>query len=97
MCWAKTNVSIFDVKAEECVLERKDKNKKDKDKEDDWVGRCWMLISKSLHNDLFVKVAHVQAGNIPALLEEIRMSLLVNMTSDAQAIKLELYSCTMAT
>ena len=97
-CWAKTKISIFEVKAEECLLERKDKDKdKDKDKsgkkdkeQDDWVGKCWMLISRSLHNELFVKVAHVQAGNIPALLEEIRMALLVNMTTDEQTTKLEL-------
>ena len=81
-------MNIFDIKVEECQERKNDK--------DDWVGKCWMLISKSLHNELFVKVAHVQAGNIPALLDEIRMSLLINMTSDAQAIKMELYSCTMA-
>lgn len=97
-CWAKTQVSIFQVTMNEFTNEiKRDKNKKDKDKEpSDWVGKCWMLITRSLHNELFLKVAHVQAGHIPALLEEIRMALLVNMSSDAQTIKLELYACTMA-
>lgn len=51
LCWSKTNVSIFEVSSADC-LERKEKGKgaKDKDKDYDWIGKCWMLISRSLHN-----------------------------------------------
>ena len=60
-----------------------------------WVGKCWLTITGALHDDLLVKVAHVQRGHIHSLLAEINAALLVNSAEDVQPLRLELYGATM--
>ena len=69
---------------------------KDKNKVVDWVGRCWMILTSSLHDELYIKVSpHVTHGYIKKLLTEIDASLVVNTWEDAQPVRLELYGASM--
>jgi hypothetical protein len=60
-----------------------------------WVGKCWLTITGALHDDLLIKVAHVQRGHIHSLLAEISAALLVNSAEEVQPLRLELYGATM--
>jgi hypothetical protein len=61
----------------------------------DTVGKCWTIITSSLHDDLFIKLVHVEPGRIETLMAEIRSALLVNIAEDVQPVRLELYSASM--
>jgi len=92
-CWAATRQDIFEVTDQTCLraLEGFDKG----EVKHDWVGKCWIIITSSLHDELFLKTAHVRSGHIAGLLKEIRAALLVNIAEDIQPLRLELYSATM--
>ena len=92
-CWAATRQNIFEVKDETCVqaLAAFEHG----ELKNDWVGKCWLIITSSLHDDLFLKIAHVSPGHVGALLEEIRAALLVNIAEDVQPLRVELYSASM--
>ena len=62
----------------------------------DAVGKCWSIITTSLHDDLFLKLVHVEQGHIATLMAEIRAALLVNIAEDVQPLRLELYAASMA-
>ena len=59
------------------------------------MGKCWLTITASLHDDLLVKVAHVERGKIATLMTEISAALMVNSAEDVQPLLLELYGATM--
>ena len=61
----------------------------------DPIGKCWTLITQSLHDDLFLKLVHVEHGLIATLMLEIRAALLVNIAEDIQPLRLELYGASM--
>ena len=61
----------------------------------DWVGKCWVIITSSIHDDLYLKLSHVQRGIIPELLQEIRTALLVTAAETVETLRVELYSATM--
>jgi hypothetical protein len=54
--WAATNKDVFAVGEDE------------KDPENKWMGKAWMILTSSLDDELFMKLAHVPQGNIPAML-----------------------------
>ena len=57
----------------------------------DWVGKCWMVITASLHDDVYRKVNHVRRGAVATLLTEIQHALVVNNLEEVQPLRLELY------
>ena len=84
-----THKSIFDVTDQDCAvgLKEYDDNKKKSDAVD-WVGKCWMIITGSLHDDIYSKVSHVQRGCIQSLLEEVSQALVVNNMEEVQPLLL---------
>jgi len=81
--WAATNKDVFAVGEDE------------KDPENKWMGKAWMILTSSLDDELFMKLAHVPQGNIPAMLREIQSALMMNLDGDAQTLKCEIYGATM--
>lgn len=61
----------------------------------DWVNKMWMIVTHSLHDDLYKKVAHVQRGMLPVLLKEISHALVVSNAEDVPVLRLELYGGSM--
>ena len=61
----------------------------------DLIGKCWTLVTSSLHDDLFLKLVHVEPGAMATLMQEIRSALLVNIAEDIQPVRLELYNASM--
>src|SRR6478672_7585225 len=87
-CWAVARRDIFDLTDDHCLdavnaFERGDTKI-------DWVGKCWLLLINSLHDDLFLRVAHVEQGCIASFLTEIRAALLVNTPHEIQPLRIEL-------
>ena len=93
-CWSVAKQNIFEATDDDCDTATEE-CKKDP-KLPDWVGKCWLIITLALHDELFMKVAHVQHGHIASLFDEIRASLLVSSAEDIQPPRIELYSATMA-
>lgn len=94
-CWAATRMQIFDITDDECGRATKAWLESDR-KSIDWVGRCWQIITTSLHDELFLKLIHVEQGRIATLMSEIRSALLVNIAEDVQPLRLELYAASMS-
>ena len=92
-CWSATRVDVFNFTDDECdaALEAYSNG----ENKIDIVGKCWSLITNSLHDDLFLKLAHIKQGHIESLMSEIRNALLVNIAEDIQPLRLELYGATM--
>ena len=94
-CWALTGKDITLLSDDLCqkamtaALESPNYNQAN------WVGKCWITITGSLHDDLLIKVAHVSRGHIHTLLAEISAALLVSSAEDVQPLRLELYGATM--
>jgi hypothetical protein len=65
------------------------------DARQDVIGRCWTILTTSLHDELFLKLVHVEHGHIATLMAEIRSALLVNIAEDVQPLRLELYGASM--
>ena len=57
-CWSVAKQNIFEVTDEECDT-ASEESKKDP-RPTDWVGKCWLIITLALHDELFMKVAHVE-------------------------------------
>jgi len=91
-CWVACHRDIWSVTAKECNVALKDYAA---DTKSDWVGRCWMIITSSLHDELYTRVSHVQRGQIPGLLKEIAHALVVNTAEDVQPLRLQVYGGTM--
>ena len=92
-CWATTRRDVFSVTDDQCV-EATNAFEKGESKHD-WVGKAWITINSSLHDDLFMKVCHIEQGHLASLLAEIRSALLVNTAEDIQPLRSELYALTM--
>ena len=98
-CWSKTGKDIFIItdiicKAALAKLHSEDAKADDIAKHG-WVTKCWTTITKSLHEEILLKVAHIERGLIESLLGEIASSLTVYTRDEAGPIKLELYAATM--
>ena len=61
----------------------------------DWVGKCWSIITLSLHDELFVKLTQVPPGQIETLLSEIQGALLIDAGSEIFTIRFNLYAASM--
>jgi Integrase core domain/Zinc finger C-x8-C-x5-C-x3-H type (and similar) len=93
-CWSVARRDIFVITDTHCV-DATIAFEKNEIKQD-WVGKCWAILINSLHDDLFIKVAHIPQGHIASVLAEIRAALLVNSAEDVQPLRIELYGTTMA-
>ena len=51
VCWGCVKQDIFDVTDDQCVAAI---NAFEKSEGKDWVGKSWMMLTNSLHDDLFV-------------------------------------------
>jgi hypothetical protein len=89
---------VFAVTDDECkaavaVLEG-DAKKPEEKSAADWVGKCWTIITSSLHDEVYLKVNHVSRGLIKSLLSEIAHAI-VNNLEEVQPLRLELYGASM--
>ena len=98
-CWAKTGKDILAVTNAACkaALTKLHDEAKTADERaaHSWVSTCWLMITKSLHDDILMKVAHVERGCIETLLKEIAASLVVSTLDEVGPLRLELYGATM--
>ena len=98
-CWCATAKNVFNLSDDECkhaieLLEHPD-TKPEHKAAADWVGKCWTIITTSLHDEVYVKVTHVSRGLIKSLLSEISHAMVVNNLEEVQPLRLELYGATM--
>jgi hypothetical protein len=98
-CWAATHRDIFELTDKACAdgLKAYADGKDDEKKKGvaDWVGKCWMIITSSLHDDVYRKVSQTPKGKIATLLTNIGHALVVNNSEEVQPLKVELWSATM--
>src|SRR5689334_18467396 len=59
-------------------------------KTSEWVSKCWLIITSSLHDDLLLKLT-TKRGCIASLMTEIAAALLINNAEEIQPLRLELY------
>ena len=95
-CWTKTGKDILVVTDNACTTALQAAQRDDvKGDEHKWVAKCWEVITKSLHDDVLLKVAHIERGRIATLLKEIAASLTVNTFDEVNPLRLELYGSSM--
>ena len=107
-CWAATRLRVFDLKDQDCIAlmdnfkpkgkggdESKIGEKADGPYSRDVIGKAWSIVTQSLHDELFIKLIHVEQGLIGSLMEEIRSALLINISEDIQPLRLEIYAASM--
>lgn len=102
-CWGKTGKDILSITNDMCaaaLAKLREEGKTAKETQtnttsNEWVTKCWTIITKSLHDDILTKVAHVERGHIESLLKEISASLVVNTLDEIGPLRLELYGATM--
>src|SRR5437868_6886461 len=107
VCWAATHRSVFEVTDDECkhaveaYLDAAEKRSRAKKGDDtpavpqDWVGKCWLIITTSLHDDVYRKLSFTRRGAIASLIKEIRHALVVNNLEEVPPLRLELYGGSM--
>ena len=92
-CWAKTGKDILLVTDAVCIAALSKIHKEDAKADDyakhGWVTTCWNTITKSLHDEILLKVAHVERGHIETLLKEIASSLTVFTQDEVSPLRLD--------
>ena len=98
-CWAKTGKDIFTITDAACVAALTKLHAESKTaaevSQHGWVTTCWSSITKSLHEEIMIKVSHVERGHIASLLKEIASALTVYNTDEVGILRLELFGATM--
>ena len=98
-CWAKTGRNILAVTDAACIAALTKIHHDDAKDEDftkhGWVTTCWYIITQSLHDEILLKVAHVERGYIETMLKEIASALTVYTLEEVGPLRLELYAATM--
>ena len=108
LCWAKTKIDISSVKDTDCGAKvvvasygrgRKSSLADDSDDEKEglppWVQKCWLIITTSLHDEVYLKVQHIKRGMIASLLNEIHKCVLLCATEEIVPTRINLYAATM--
>lgn len=92
-CWSAARRDIFTVSDENCVdnINAVEKG----ESKHDWVSKCWTLLIGSIHDEVLMKVSHIEHGHIASLLAEVRATLLINSVEDVQSLRVELCATTM--
>jgi hypothetical protein len=80
VCWSATGKDIFAVTDDQCkavitVVEDPTAERKAKD---EWLTKCWNIVTNAIHDDVYRKVNHVFRGLLATLLNEISHALVVN-------------------
>ena len=60
-----------------------------------WVQKCWLIITTSLHDEVYLKVQHIKRGLIASLLSEIHKCVLLGSTEEIVPTRISLYAATM--
>jgi transposase InsO family protein len=96
-CWSATLKNLFEISDDDCKAAiRKLEEKDPKEKHlYDWVGKCWNIITSSIHDEVYRRVNHVPRGLIQSLLTEISHALVVNNLEEVSPLRLELYGGSM--
>lgn len=96
-CWAATRLDVFTLTDAQCeeMAGESDEKKSDKERQDK-IGKCFIIITSLLSDEIFVKVAHIEKGKLASLIAEIRATLAVNSVEDINPLRVELYSASMA-
>ena len=90
-CWAKTGRDILTLTDNVCRAAVQKLHAEENKKPDviasiaanfGWVSTCWLTITESLHDDILMKVAHVERGCI-------------DVNTEVGPLRLELYGATM--
>ena len=92
-CWSATGKDVLNLDDDDC--ETAMENVGDDREANMWVFRCWMIITASLHDDIYRKVSHVKRGMVVALLDEINHALVLTSAEEVKTIRLELYGSSM--
>ena len=72
-CWSTTLKDVFTITDEECkhaISKLEEKEPKDKHVHE-WVGKCWTIVTASLHDEVYRKVNHVSRGLLKTLLTHL--------------------------
>jgi hypothetical protein len=90
LCWSATGKDIFGVTDEQCkvviaVVEDPAAERKAKD---EWLTKCWNIVTNSIHDDVYRRVNHVSRGLLQSLLTEISHALVVNNLEEIPALRL---------
>lgn len=69
-CWCATTKNVFSISDDECkhaiaVLEDADA-KADSKAPAEWVGKCWTIITASLHDEVYSQITHVSFDEVAA-------------------------------
>ena len=56
-CWATTGRDVSLLSDEVCIKAVMAENDQKESDKSHWVGKCWLIITGSLHDDLLMKVA----------------------------------------
>jgi hypothetical protein len=91
-CWAIINKNVFDLSNADCKATMKTLDQKDPSKREDWITRVWVILSTSLHDDLLLRVVHIEPGLVHSLIREVETALQVHEPNEAQTLRIELYS-----
>jgi len=71
-CWAATGLDLFTVDDDDCdtALMGLAGGDAEERKQYDWLNKMWLLVTGSLHDDLYRKVHHVKRGMIQICLRK---------------------------
>jgi len=96
-CWAATMKDIWSLNEGECERALGELTHPDQKTPHvhAWVGKCWSIITSSLHDDVYRKVSHIPRGKIPSLLAEIAFALQRDGAEEVAPLRLQLYGATM--
>jgi hypothetical protein len=94
-CWVIINKNVFDLSNADCKAAMKTLDQKDPSKREDWITRVWVILSTSLHDDLLLRVVHIEPGLVHSLIREVETALQVHEPNEAQTLRIELYSASM--
>ena len=94
-CWSATGIDTCHFKNASAAYKQSRTTDYKGDLLTDWVGKCWSIITLSLHDELFVKLTHVPPGQIETLLSEIQGALLIDAGSEISTIRFNLYAASM--
>lgn len=98
-CWCATTKNVFNISDEECkaaiALLEDPETKSEHRAGAEWLGKCWTIITISLHDEVYLKITHVSRGLLKSLLSEIGHALVVTTLEEVQPLRLELYGATM--
>ena len=61
VCWSATGRDVFAVTDDECkaVIKVVEDPAAERKAKDEWLTKCWNIVTNSIHDDVYRKVNHV--------------------------------------